>query len=207
MFTEAGYCTQTHFLNLVDKPERVYRGNPSRTLENFIKEDFVSTVITLRSIYIPNYEQQESLGLDYAVSWLKSREGRNKYQIQTKGDSSGLPWYVQNNSNTIFFLDTFSNILDEYYRDNHKKIAFQTGTVDFKTDILNSTHDWYWRLRLYPLELRKEIKLGEISETNTLKQLTEFFWSGGLKNREVATDILTWNLLLPYWKVLTDRAK
>lgn len=195
---------QLHFMDIVPSPEFEIVGQPTRTLSHFWTEDFVETAGLIREIYVPNYDPIETDLLHEAMEWVSSNRETFEGAGYDEKAFYPLPPSVLLNYQTLGFHVQVSSDAE---RQSQIPVAFEVGTDDWKVDVHLSTFELQDRLRLNPLELGGRIDPKIYSTSKTSRDITEFYWSGGLKRREEAIDTLTWHLLMRYRLVLLRRMR
>lgn len=195
---------QGHFLDTVELPKHEILGVPTRTPRQVVEEDFVPTVSIARSIYMPSYSMDETDVFLSAYLWVhKNRRIFDEFTFNQVGEDK-IPAAVLANYHTLAFQLGYSD--HTRFIDSTKPVAYPLGP-DLVADLHHSTLALFTNLRLGVYQGGKKLDPRLLSGSRMSMAITEFYWSGGKKNRWEATDYLTWSLLCHYWLVLGRRTE
>lgn len=222
-----GFIIQKRLLDAPAELESV-KATPNRTFKEAVTDDILATTLMIRDIYIPRHTANEAICLEaaFAFSGLnEEREPVDQYkkvkklfnsQLTGEGGEIIYPVYqgILNNRHTIDFGFTMQqetrnlsdNLAIQY-------VAYRPRTIEWENDIRNNTITRFGRLRKHSYELDKEVDIQELMTrhfksmhtTDVLRVLTRFYWSGGEELRELAIDLLTFQMLLSYYTELKKR--
>ncbi|MBI4225487.1 hypothetical protein HY612_00040 [Candidatus Roizmanbacteria bacterium] len=184
---------QSSFLHLLPKPDFRTESSPSRTIRNFLNEDFVDTVVGIRSIYIPYFDAAETDLLQVGFNWMKAN-GRDTA-------SPELIW--RKTLEFPFAVGPLTRLANNSGQEPN--VAYIPGTPDFRTDIQSLTDDYFWKIRLHSFDFAKQFNPNLESTSRSLRIITQFYSSGVEDYREEAEDLITWFLLLKYRMALLKR--
>lgn len=182
--------TQANFLNRapVIVPEINYR--PSVNLLTALTTDWLATLAKIGQIYVPDFSEGELWSLTHYIDhfWPQSYEW----------------WKILLESSILINKPEFITRL-------RARVAFPAGSPEQETDIRAATITIFEKLKTgsyefgaalgphYPDRLR--------SNTDEIRLMTEFFWSGGTRYRQKSVDWLIGYLSSCYGARLISRVK
>ena len=202
------YAFQENFFNIVEHPGCEILGIPTRSRQDFWREDVLPTSILLRRIYVGNYQSEEGGVLEWIWQWLKDDDNSTLIKEGSLGDSEvidRLPHVVILNYSTTFFF----TMEDDFKNSGMRQkvwVGFPPNLSDWENDVRGITIGDYEKLWTRPFELGK-MKHTESRDNSEAvsEKLKDFDCS--LIQRCERNGAVTWVLLMRYHLELVRREK
>lgn len=209
---------QDNFFNIIEKPEFVVKGLPTRTVGCFWREDALPTAHLIRDIYIGggvSYDEKEIL--DYTWRWVQKDiskmrnfempNSRHRVDLDTLRT---IPIEVLLNRSTAYFFAMEEDFKTPESRNIFEAfVAFKPETVDWENDVRRVTFDFVHKLRTRPYETGVHIikAMREEKGAYSNEALVRLGLDERLLDRFETIDSITYSLLFYYHHVLFKREK
>lgn len=155
-----GCIVQENFFDMIPGPDFPVLGLPSRSRQQFWREDVLPTTNLLRRIYVPGYQHENEVLLEQVWEWLMIDENKLLVKDGSLRDPEVLrklpPSVVINYQTALFFLmegdfKQTGGICEAF-------VAYAPRTDDWENDVRRITFDYVSKLKTHPYEVSRMSK-------------------------------------------------